>query len=97
MRRWLLGVSLCSLCSLLVEGALQDKLLPFTEDGAGLFSMPARTASILPTAASEAPRDIITREDLLIVIPTTLSRCDAIQTRPFCTPLCQRPGLHTYV
>ena len=75
MRRWLLAVSLHSLAVLLAAGAPQEKLLPFTEDGAGMFSMPGKTASILPTAASEAPRDVITKEDLLVVIPTTLSRC----------------------
>ena len=74
MRWGLLAISLHGLAVLLAAGAIQEKLLPFTEDGAGMFSMPGKTASILPTAASEAPRDIITKEDLLVVIPTTLSR-----------------------
>ena len=75
MRWGLLAISLHGLAVLLAAGATQEKLLPFTEDGAGMFSMPGKTASILLTAASEAPRDIITKEDLLVVIPTTLSRC----------------------
>ena len=59
-----------------------ERSLPFTEDS--LFTQPGRsavprsTAALAGTAAAaaqdESPQELITKEDLLVVIPTSLSR-----------------------
>ena len=92
---WILGLFLLSQHPAWTAALPSGKALPFTEES--LFSTPGRSsvpridAEPRPAAADsdELPQDIITREDLLVVIPTSLSRrayvcCSASQAEAGC-------------